>query len=922
MRLRKRLRGITILLLTGLAVKAQQNQPVTITTDKLPFKQFVLEVESKTNYRFYYNPADLDSISVTVQARDLPLKNVLESVLGKTPFKYAVDQKNRVFIIRNFQLQTELPRNYFVVGQASGDSSYLKSGLAGLFTDTQDASAQAEENRLIEVGDRTSPASGRATLSGYVRNQATGEPIAGATIAIGNNTVTTNQVGFYSIQLPKGRHTAAITSTGMKNTSRQIALHSDGDMNIELTDYVVTLKSVTVAASQRASQVKNLDMGVERVSIKTIKQVPVVFGQADVLRTVLALPGVTSVGEASTGFNVRGGSADQNLILFNDATIYNPSHFFGFFSAFNAEAVKGLELYKSSIPSKYGGRIASVLDVAIKEGNKKKFGGSGGIGPLTSQLTLEGPFKKDKSSFLLSGRTTYSDWILKTIPDDEFKESKASFYDINAHISHQAGKNDFIYLTAYMSRDKFRLGRDTTYAYGNTNFNVKWKHNFKNNAFAVFTGGYDSYQYSISGSQNPLTAYDLKFKINQAYFRADFTKSIGATHRIDFGLNSILYELNPGSFTAKGSESRAVPNIMQKEKALETALYISDEYKISDKFSIDAGLRYSFYASLGPSSVLEYAPGLPRDLNNVRDTVQYGNNAVVKTYSGPEVRVSARYLLGENASVKISYNTLRQYIHMLSNTTAISPTDIWKLSDRHIKPQQGQQVSLGFYKTFPKKDIETSVEVYYKTLRDYLDYKSGAQLVLNDHIETDVLSSKGKAYGVEVMVKRNAGKLNGWVSYTYSRTFLQTDDPLASQPVNKGDWYPSNFDKPHAVNLISNYRVSHRLSFSFNGVYSTGRPITLPIAIFNYGGADRVYYSDRNQFRIPDYFRMDFSMNIEGNHKRRKLAHSSWTMGVYNVTARKNPYSVYFVSDGNGVKGYSLSIFGTAIPFITYNFKF
>jgi len=829
-------------------------------------------------------------------------------------------------VIRRFRIETALPKDFFVRKKATNDSA----ATFVLNDNSEEEEKQNEkvrsslENKLFQVGDKSNTnRQGNATVAGYVRDMKTGEAIIGAAIYIDNPPigVTTDQFGYYSFTLPRGRHSLKITSVGMKDTKRQVMLHSDGKLNIELQEFVASLKVVTVI-SEKNSNIRGMQMGVERMNIKTIKQVPVVFGEADVLRAVLSLPGVTSVGEASTGFNVRGGSADQNLILFNDATIYNPSHFFGFFSAFNPDVVKDVELYKSSIPEKYGGRLASVLDVTSRDGNKKKFSGSGGIGPLTARLTLEGPIVKDKTTYLVGGRTTYSDWLLKTLPNEDYKNSSASFYDANVRISHEINSKNNLYLTGYISNDQFKLNNDTVYRYRNKNANLKWKHNFNNKFYGIFTGGYDGYEYSVSSTNNPVNAYKLAFDINQTDLRIDFNYALNSNHTLSFGLNSIYYQSHPGSFTPLGDKSLVVPDHVQAEQGLESAVYLGDKWHISSRLSLDAGIRYSMFNYLGAHDVYSYVPGQPRTDGTIVDTTSYAKNKNIKTYQGPEYRVALRFSVSDNASIKASYNTLRQYIHLLSNTTTISPTDIWKLSDPNIKPQTGEQYSLGYYQNFKSNTIETSIEVYYKRIYNYLDYKSGASLIMNHHIETDVLATRGKAYGVEVMLKKLSGKLNGWISYTYSRTLLQQDDPLAGETINKGNYYPANFDKPHNLNFVGNFKINHRFSISLNVVYSTGRPITLPIAIYDLGGSQRVYYSDRNQYRIPDYFRTDLSMNIEGNHKIKKFKHSSWTIGVYNLTGRKNPYSIYFTEENGVINGYKLSIFGTAVPSITYNFKF
>ena len=627
------------------------------------------------------------------------------------------------------------------------------------------------------------------------------------------------------------------------------------------------------------------------------------------------------MGEATTGFNVRGGAADQNLILFNDATIYNPSHFFGFFSAFDPDLVKNIELYKSTIPEKYGGRLSSVLEVTDRDGNKKNFTGSAGIGLLTSRINLEGPIVKDKTSVIFGARTSYSDWLLSLLPP-AYKNSSASFYDVNLGITSQIDDKNTIYLMGYVSQDKFRLNSDTSYAYGNRNANIKWKHNFNNKLYSIFLVGYDHYDYNVSSTQNAIDAYKLDFGINQYNGRLDFTYYLNPKNTIDFGVSTIYYSMNPGQEVPDGKQSLVVPQIVPQEQASENALYLGDKYDITPEFSVSAGIRYSLYAYLGAQTVDNYAANLPKTAINVVDSTTYGKGKVINTYKGPEIRLSARYNLSDDLSLKAAYNTLRQYIHLLSNTTSISPTDTYKLSDPNIKPQFGQQISLGLYKNAASNTIETSVEVYYKKINNYLDYRSGATLLLNDHVEQEVINTQGKAYGVEFLVKKTAGKLNGWISYTYARTFLKQDDPNAGELINSGNFYPASYDKPHDFNFNGNYRVSHRFSISLDMTYSTGRPITLPIAKYEYGGSERVYYSDRNAYRIPDYFRTDLSMTIEGNHKVHQLTHNSWSIGVYNLTGRANAYSTYFQEQGGVINGYQLSIFARPIPFVNYNIRF
>jgi hypothetical protein len=906
--------------------QAQQGQvkSISVNFQQATIEQVVTELEAKSGFRFFYDPMQFDSLKVTLQLTDKPIETILSQAFKNTGFSFTITKQQQVFLTKGREIQTGLAVGYFGITAANATAANMSVSPANADPDKDKKIPEATtENKLYEIGLKTNTIeAGTATLSGYVKEAKSGESVTGASIYVTNTKtgVATDQFGYFTIKLPKGRQVLSVRGIGMRDTRRQIILYSDGKIVIEMQEQVTSLKEVKISA-EKVANVRNVQLGVNRLDIKSIKQVPTVFGEADILRVVLTLPGVQSVGEATTGFNVRGGSADQNLILMNDATIYNPSHFFGFFSSFNPDIVKDIELYKSSIPERFGGRLSSVLDVTNREGNKKKFTGSAGIGLITSRLNVEGPIIKDKTSFSFGGRTTYSDWLLKLLPD-AYKHSSASFYDLNLDISHQIDDKNNLYLTSYISRDKFKLNSDTAYSYSNRNINLKWKHNFNNKLFSVITAGIDRYQYDVSSADNPVNAYKLNFDINQSNFKTDFTYYLNRKNTVDFGLSSIYYKLHPGSFQPLGAQSLVAPDVVATQQALESALYLGDKFDVTDDLSISGGVRYSIYNFLGPQTVYNYAPNLPKTNANLLDSTNYASGKFIKTYSGPEIRLSARYQLGDNLSIKGGYNTLRQYIHLLSNTTAISPTDVWQLSDPNIKPQYGDQVSLGLYHNLKSNTIETSVEVYYKRLRDYLDYKSGANLVLNHHIETDVVGTEGKAYGIELLVKKATGKANGWISYAYSRTFLRQNDPNVGDLINGGAYYPANFDKPHSFNFIGNYRFSHRFSVSLNLTYSTGRPITLPIAKYEYGGSERVFYSDRNQYRIPDYFRSDFSMNIEGNHKVHQLTHNSFTIGVYNLTGRQNAYSTFFTEQGGVINGYKLSIFARPIPFINYNIRF
>jgi hypothetical protein len=503
-----------------------------------------------------------------------------------------------------------------------------------------------------------------------------------------------------------------------------------------------------------------------------------------------------------------------------------------------------------------------------------------------------------------------------------YKTARRPFYDVNASINHELNEKNTLYLSGYLSKDRFKLDSDTTYAYSNKTATLKWKHNFNSKLYGVLTGGFSGYDYDITSDKNPVNAFSLTYGIKQWNVKADFSYFPVAKHNLNFGAGAIRYSIAPGTYLPQGNNSTVNPDIVPQEQGIESALYVGDQFELSSTLSVYAGIRYSIYSYLGPHDRYAYAPGQSKTEGSIVDTVHYSSGESIATYHGPELRISINYALTRNSSLKLSYNRNRQYIQMLSNTTAISPTDIWKLSDSHIKPQVGDQISLGYYRNFRSSSIETSIEGYYKALENTIDYKGGATLLLNRTIETDVINAEGRAYGIELMIRKMSGKLNGWISYAYSRSMLKTKGVYETETVNDGAYYPSNYDKPHAINVIGNYRFSHRFSTSLNATYSTGRPITLPIAKYYIDGAYRVVYGPRNDARIPDYLRVDFSMNIEGNHKIKKLAHSSWTIGVYNLFGRRNAYSVFFDSQAGKISGYKLSILGSAIPTVTYNFRF
>lgn len=905
-------------LLVCSSADAQRRQLISGNFQAVRLEALARAIEEQTTYRFYYDPAWSDTLDTNVTAHGEPLHEVLAKVFEGTDFHFAVGSDGKVFITRDRPILTELPAGFFGEPATPRTQNFDYS-----LYEKKDKELKLAESKVHTIGRNTGDTGGDATIAGNVRDILTGEPLIGASVFVQNPTIgiTTDQFGYYALTLPRGRHELKIQSIGMKPTTRQILLFSGGRLDIEMEEDIKPLKEVVVEAEGEA-HVMSLQMGTEKLDIRTMKQIPLALGETDIMKVVLTLPGVQSVGEGTVGLNVRGGSANQNLILFNDAVVYNPSHLFGFFSTFNPDVLKNVELYKSGIQADYGGRLSSVLDVHTREGNTKEFTGSGGISPITGRISLEGPIVKEKTSFIIGARSTYSGWLLRQLDSKELSNSTASFYDITANVSHQVNENNNIYLSGYTSKDRFTLNNDTAYSYSDRNASLKWKHLFSNKLYGVLTTGFSSYNYAVESHGNPVNAFTMDFDIHQINAKADFSYFPNSRHTLNGGIQTIQYRLSPGSLNPVGGESLVTPDVIPDEQGLESALYVSENFEVSSKLSLYLGLRYSFYQYRGPRDVYTYAAGLPRVTANITDTIYYSAGKPIATYHGAEPRLSLRYVVSKSSSIKLGYNRMRQYIQMLSNTAAINPTDIWKLSDTYIKPQMGDQFSLGFYQYLKRNTFETSIETYYKTSEGLTDYKNGAELLLNHHLETDVVAARGKAYGVELMIKKVNGKLNGWVSYTYSRSLIQAIGSFSDETVNKGRYYPSNFDKPHAVNFIGNYKFNRRFNFSLNFIYSTGRPITLPVAKYEVDGTMRIHYSERNQYRIEDYFRTDVSINIEGNHKVRKLAHSSWTLAVYNLLGRSNPYSVYFESQNGRIQGYKLSIFARPIPTITYNFKF
>ncbi|WP_273567025.1 TonB-dependent receptor [Maribacter halichondriae] len=919
-----------IVLLTSCLLTFGQNedqertQKISLQFTNTPIKEVLGQIEGLTNYKFYYAEQWLGDKVVSGDYNEAPTATILNDIFKDTSLNFYLLDGQKIILTNNNIIYDELPQGFFKEEKEEVEKEIVqeKQVINPVFYNTQQASSNRKlETVRIGKADKDSEKS-RYTLQGYVRTK-NGESVPDLSVLVkgrGIGTVT-DANGYYRIQLPPGQNVVQARAMGIQSAEREVIIYNDGTLDFEMSESLEMLEEVVVEADA-AKNVEEANTGTTQIESEESKNIPLVLGERDILQVAKALPGITSAGEGATGFNVRGGKTDQNLILLDDAVIYNPSHFFGIFQALNPFTTKGVNIYKGNIPAEYGGRLSSVFDIETKDGNVEKFAGEASIGPVTANLALEIPLTKDKSALMVGARGAYSDWILRSLDEESLSNSSASFYDGIIKYNNKINENNDVRATGYYSRDAFSITSDSLYNYSNRGFSLRWDHKFNEKNTGSLIVANSQYRFNIDFDGESNNDFGLGYSIDETELKLNLNYFLNDKHTLNYGLAGKVYGVKPGFISPEGNESVIQPLSIPKEKALESALFISDEFKITDRLLVDVGLRYSFYAALGASEQRIYQDGVPRNEGTRIDSVQYGNNEIIKTYGGPEVRASARYFLKPDLSLKASFNNGYQFIHTLSNNTTVSPIDTWKLSDTNIKPQRGNQYSLGIYQNLKENEYELSLEGYFKTSQNVLDFKTGAQLLLNQTIETEVLQGEGQSYGVELLLRKSRGRLNGWLGYTYSRSLIKFDSEFSEERINNGNFFPSNYDKPHDVSLITNYKFTRRYSISANFVYQTGRPVTYPIGTYQFNNAEYVYYSNRNEFRIPDFYRLDLGINIEGNHKKNKLAHSFWTISVYNVLGRNNPYSVFFVTEGGEVKALQSSIFAVPIPSITYNFKF
>ena len=765
------------------------------------------------------------------------------------------------------------------------------------------------------------------TLSGIVSDAKNNETLIGVTVSVKNQNyfLSTNEYGFYSITLPKGDYELEITYLGYETIIQKFTLQQNSTKNFTLTEKGELLDEVTIVDKNK-SNTRKAEMSVNKLSISTIKQMPVVLGEVDIIKSLLLLPGVTNAGEGQSGFNVRGGGADQNLVLLDEATLFNTSHLFGFFSVFNPDAIKDLKLYKGGIPARFGGRASSVLDIYQKDGNNKAFHANGGIGLISSRLLLEGPIVKEKGSFLVGARGSYAHLFLKLANNDNL----AYFYDLNTKMNYKINKNNTLFLSGYFGRDIFSINKSFSNTYGNSTLNLRWNHLFNDRLFSNASMIYSDYYY---GLQLDFIGFNWDSGIKNYNFKYDFKYYANDKLKINFGANSIYYDFNPGVIKPIDENSSINYRQLEKKYAFEPSLYVDAEQKINQKMNIQYGLRYSMFYRLGSSNVNNYQNnqavlfnptlGIYESATPINSSY-FGSNKTIASFSNFEPRFALSYEINDSKSVKFSYNKMAQYLQLVSNTASPTPLDVWTPSDTFIKPQIANQFAIGYFSNLKEDAYSLEIESYYKHINNRMDYIDGANLVANEAIEQVILNGEMRSYGLEVLFRKNSGRLNGWISYTLSKSQQRTPGREATETgINNGVWYRSAYDKTHNLAVTSSYKLNPKWTFSGNFILQTGQPVTYPNGQYEYQGLIIPSYGLRNQNSLPTYHHLDVAATLTPKQNAKRNWKGEWVFSIYNLYGRKNAASISFRqnSESGNNEAIRLSIFGM-VPSVTYNFKF
>jgi len=749
--------------------------------------------------------------------------------------------------------------------------------------------------------------------------------------------VSTNETGNFSMLLEPGQYNLVVSFTGYLTRRILLNLQKADYLDINLEEDTKQLEEIVLSGVPSDNNVRSLEIGLSKISISTLQKLPAFMGEVDIMKSLLSLPGVTTVGEGTSNINVRGGSSDQNLILLDDAPIFNSSHLMGLFSIFNPDMVESFEFYRGGIPPKFGERISSILNISLRNPDKEKLNFRGGLGLIASRLAVDGPIIPGKLSIMFGGRISFPDYLFKISGNPTIKNTKASFYDLTGKVEFAPNAKNRIKLTGYNSYDKFKVAGDslsileinassTEFDWQSINGTISWDHDFTDRFHSKIVGIWSNYS-SVIGSSDELNAFDLKSSILYSGVKSDFILNIGKKHQIDFGVSATSYQINPGVLS--GGEVSNVNSVeLPKEQSMEAGIYVSDELVLSPAFSLMLGARYSIFYNLGPTNIYLYQEGQPITIATIYDTL-YVESGSASNYGGIEPRFSLKVNLNKNSSLKLGYNRMRQYIQRITNTTSAMPTDRWQISNSYIKPLIADQISVGYFRNFKDNMFEASLESYFKNTDNMTDYKEGANLLLNPATESVLLQGKGRAYGIELQIKKTRGKFTGWINYTFSQSLIKINGNYVEERINNGEWYPTNYNKPHNLNLVASYSKNKRFTYSTNFTYSTGRPISYPEGKYYLGNIYVPDFVNRNNSKIPDYHRLDVSMTYNPQPKKDTRWKSSWSFSIYNLYARKNAYSVFFKPNNQNrfqysktVDAYKLSIFGTIFPSITYNFEF
>lgn len=787
------------------------------------------------------------------------------------------------------------------------------------------AQSSADVTVIGELSKETDP-----HLFGTILDSHTSKPIAGATVYVESlkKGTSSDRDGNYRLELPAGNHMVRFQFVGYSTVEKQVQLTADKRLDIGLTPRLFGLDEVVVSAEE-SDNVLGSATGIESFTITEIGEIPTVLGEVDVVNTIKLLPGVNTVGEGSTGFNVRGGRTDQNLVLLDGAPLYNASHVLGLFSIFNPDVVEQFSLYKGHIPVRYGGRLSSVLNVSMKKEDIEEFKFRGGLGIAASRASVEFPFNNQNSSLLVAGRGSYSDWLLLTVKDPDVKNSSVAFYDGNFNLNHRVNQTNWLSFSVYGSYDRFRYSDLFGYSWSNQVYNINWKsllsEKLASETTAIY-GVYNSSNFEPSG----FDSFTLTNGIKYYQLKENLIYNFGVNHSLNFGFEFNVRFGKPEKLDPYNNSSSIVPDKVEKEQSRDLSAYVGEEFEINNWLRLTAGLRYTLFQNFGPDEVFQYQPNLPRNEDSINDTTSYKHGETIATYSGLEPRVSARFQLSTANSIKASYNRTRQYIHQISNNTSPAPSAIWQVSTPYIEPQQADNFSIGYFQNFSSDVWETSLEMYYKKIDHLVEYIDFADLYLNDHLETDLISGDGKAYGVELSINKTSGNWTGWLSYAYSRTFVKVKNKFQERTLNNGEWYPSNFDQPHNLTLVAKRRLGRKSAFALNFTYSTGRPITAIESGYEDSATAIPVFSERNEYRIPDYIRLDISFTIaESIWKNWELKPDrritdSVSISFYNLLSRENAFSVFYRRSGrlNYPRAHKLSVLGAVIPSVTYNISF